>query len=509
MSNQNKISKFIFVFLTLIISVVLILLYFSQYWPERYWWISNAFFILPLWAILIPLFFLFIYALAVKSIKGMYFHCLLILLFIYFFMGFRMPLKKPQKLYGDTVTLRVLTINVGEGMDGNSLYGYIKEMNPDVVFLQELHGDVSRFLSRKFLDTGWEYISKRGLGIASRFSVLDTDIPEHYLLGARLDLSTGPLLVYTVHLETPRKGGEALIKKGIMGRWAMQGATQNQILESETSAMLIPQAKSIIVAGDFNLPQNNPIYKTYWSSYNNAFSIAGKGFGWSRYTNVHGVRIDHILTDSSWVILEAEVGPDVGGDHRPMFAVIQKQINSYSSDEPIIVKPSENFKLPDSSKIYIHEDFEKNTLTSHIASNMNASIKYKQSQGKSLLLESGRLSIDEARISLPADVITRYPNVHFAYLMLSGQPMIIKAKTRYGDWICLGATENTVCDDPHSKIYVALKNDGQWHNFDLNVIESTQTLLKANQSIQALDIIIPVNSANLNKIWMDDLLIYK
>ncbi|MBZ0167170.1 MAG: hypothetical protein K8I00_10230, partial [Candidatus Omnitrophica bacterium] len=252
---EKRIARFFFWCVSLAYGGCLSALYFADYFPERYWWIANAVLISPLWVILIPQVFLFYLAFRVRSIKGVYLHCLLILAFVFLLMDFRIVLKNQTILYGDTFTVRIMSVNAGEGMNGRSLYGYIVRMEPDIVIMQELRGDARLHLEERMREEGWEFMTKRGLALATRFHVVDTDIHEHYLLGARLDTPGGYLMVYDVHLETPRKGIEALMNKGVIGRWNMQGATDVQNFESATATTLIPRMENIVVAGDFNLPQ--------------------------------------------------------------------------------------------------------------------------------------------------------------------------------------------------------------------------------------------------------------
>jgi endonuclease/exonuclease/phosphatase (EEP) superfamily protein YafD len=75
-----------------------------------------------------------------------------------------------------------------------------------------------------------------------------------------------------------------------------------------------------VIAGDFNMPTDSDIYQLYWSSYTNAFSAAGLGFGYTKFTRWHGIRIDHILAGPGWRCRRSWVGPDVGSDHRPVLA---------------------------------------------------------------------------------------------------------------------------------------------------------------------------------------------
>jgi endonuclease/exonuclease/phosphatase (EEP) superfamily protein YafD len=77
------------------------------------------------------------------------------------------------------------------------------------------------------------------------------------------------------------------------------------------------------VAGDFNAPVESVIYQESWGDWTNAFSAAGWGFGRTRMSRWIRARIDHILSDDRWVVHRSWVGPDVGSDHRPLFAELR------------------------------------------------------------------------------------------------------------------------------------------------------------------------------------------
>jgi vancomycin resistance protein VanJ len=78
------------------------------------------------------------------------------------------------------------------------------------------------------------------------------------------------------------------------------------------------------VAGDFNMPVESSIYRAHWGDLKNAFSTRGLGWGGSKKTSWHSVRIDHVVHNHSWRCIHAAVGPDVGSDHRPVFAVLER-----------------------------------------------------------------------------------------------------------------------------------------------------------------------------------------
>jgi endonuclease/exonuclease/phosphatase family metal-dependent hydrolase len=75
--------------------------------------------------------------------------------------------------------------------------------------------------------------------------------------------------------------------------------------------------------GDFNLPVESVIWQQYWSSFEDAFSAAGNGWGFTRINGWIRVRIDHVLLDDRLKAVGARVGADWGSDHLPLQAEVQ------------------------------------------------------------------------------------------------------------------------------------------------------------------------------------------
>jgi endonuclease/exonuclease/phosphatase (EEP) superfamily protein YafD len=81
----------------------------------------------------------------------------------------------------------------------------------------------------------------------------------------------------------------------------------------------------IIVSGDCNLPADSAIFRDCWSKYDDAFCVAGFGFGYTKFMSKWGLRIDHILVNDHWRVRRCWVGADVGSSHRPVIAEIERK----------------------------------------------------------------------------------------------------------------------------------------------------------------------------------------
>jgi endonuclease/exonuclease/phosphatase family metal-dependent hydrolase len=212
----------------------------------------------------------------------------------------------------------------------------LKDSQPDLLILDEWAADKNAQLEA-FLGEGWTSASA-GPTILSRFPMVirrrigEEEVGRSWSAPAfSVDLETpdGPIGVVAVHLPTPRDGLEHMMT----GRWhgipTMIQTTKNRRHESEVSCQLAREISGpIIVAGDFNMPVDSAIYREFWSDWQNAFSVAGCGYGHTKFTRRFGVRIDHVLASDHWRVLKARVGPDLGGDHRPVIVELQlKELN--------------------------------------------------------------------------------------------------------------------------------------------------------------------------------------
>ena len=240
-------------------------------------------------------------------------------------MGFCVPWPTMAGEPAGAFTIRVLTCNAGGGnLRPGALAELITATRPDVVALQE--GSV-RSLPAECWPVGWHLRTT----VASRYPIRKVEKLERDKLGGdgfvtRFDLDTPGGLVhfFNLHLETVREGLEAVLSsKSRPWRAAPELSANIDLRASESEAAsgwASEVSGPVLIAGDFNLPCDSGIFRLFWSTYTDAFSSAGLGFGYTKFTRWHGIRIDHILAGSGWCCRRCWVGPDVGSDHRPVLA---------------------------------------------------------------------------------------------------------------------------------------------------------------------------------------------
>jgi endonuclease/exonuclease/phosphatase family metal-dependent hydrolase len=237
--------------------------------------------------------------------------------------------------------IRVVTCNVGTAVDRRALAGVCQDAQADLVLLQEWYYDDMFFEKPAHLKYFAQYAD---LFIASRFPIdsgrpLHSDRIESWRVPAlRVDVVTphGRIHIVNVHLETPREGLESVQYSAWRGADAMDVNTERRQIYSRLATEFPARTDgAVIVAGDFNMTVESRIYARDWSDYVNAFTHCGIGFGHTKFTRWHGVRIDHILVNQAWQVRSAWVAADVGSDHRPVVAELDLNRDAYADVEPV------------------------------------------------------------------------------------------------------------------------------------------------------------------------------
>jgi len=310
-----------------------ILLWAFMFWVGDRWWGATLVLFGPRWLCLLPLPLLVPLALVFRR-RSLWPLLAATVMAIGPLAGFCIPWAS-FRAHGSP-TIRVLTCNTkGRGDHNERLEALIRESNPDIVALQ---GCWDEFHVQ--WPDAWHVLHHGELLVASRFPLQEVTATAHVrtghsqprenLLSCIVTLPEGELRFATVHLQSPhfgiarlldrhtgiRPSRSDLITKEINARWHES---------EEVTSQLAADGWPDIVVGDLNLPVESPIYRTYWSSWYNAFSAAGWGFGGSEWPQgtagiSFGIRIDHILSSFRWRPKRCWLGPDVGSDHLPLVA---------------------------------------------------------------------------------------------------------------------------------------------------------------------------------------------
>jgi len=230
--------------------------------------------------------------------------------------------------------LKFVSLNAdGNNFSRDALQSLVATEAPDVVVIQEGVADLA---DPEFWGPGWQTSTGPvGLVVASQFAIQPVDVFKLSSIGGTgaaasfwLESPLGKIFLVDVHLDTPRGGLEAIFDRNIEG--LRENISRRELGSGLVTGWLI-RAKppiSTVIAGDFNMTPDSVLYRRYWSRYNDAFGEAGFGWGFTKHTSWHGVRIDHVLYGDAFSCTDCRVGPDVGSDHRPVIAVLRPAILS-------------------------------------------------------------------------------------------------------------------------------------------------------------------------------------
>jgi len=239
--------------------------------------------------------------------------------------------------------LRVMTCNLGGGdVNVSRLTSAVRAHQIHVLALQECSGSVAKSI---FEELGWSHNHLPKIAIGSCFELSSMELlarhpPSEYLSAAAVSCdvllplgsdpvedSEGPqtdttaVRVVAVHFPTFRPALERARSLDVAAGAAMeQLGTEYSDVVRTVPPLLTDSDLPMIILGDFNVPVESTFYRRYWSNYRNTLSTCGSGFRYTKHTQLHGIRIDHVLTDERWSAMNAIVGPAIGSDHRPVIA---------------------------------------------------------------------------------------------------------------------------------------------------------------------------------------------
>jgi len=207
----------------------------------------------------------------------------------------------------------------------------ILKQKPDLLLLQEA-GSLNGLTKSALSD--WHIAGPFGdVVIASKYPfdrISGLTLPpmnnKPCYIRCELTVSGHRLVVYSVHLPTPRHGLTALMERGEEGSDDWRHNINTRMSYSAlVSARVRNEIGPRLIGGDLNAPSSSLVVRMLeGNTLTDAFERAGKGYG---YTYGHAlkfrhsyVRIDHLLASSEWHPVACWAGDADGSDHRPVIA---------------------------------------------------------------------------------------------------------------------------------------------------------------------------------------------
>jgi endonuclease/exonuclease/phosphatase family metal-dependent hydrolase len=261
-------------------------------------------------------------------------------------MGFVMP--RPIASAG-TSALRVLSYNVATCNAGEEALAAVVERNsPDVLLMQEVCDESAPLAERLRRIYPHVHVSGQFL-LASRYPLASVRGPgkfeyagrsrnEHF---ARYEVETpvGPIAFYNLHPVSPRWALYAVrgmhVRTSIRsGTFWRGGAAEDTMRENfdlrerqlaAVSKMAASETIPRILCGDTNITHLSPLLAQYFGDYQDGFTTAGWGFGYTFPSGEPWLRLDRIMASPELRFVSFQVGCADESDHRCVMAQIDRR----------------------------------------------------------------------------------------------------------------------------------------------------------------------------------------
>ena len=219
--------------------------------------------------------------------------------------------------------LRLVSFNCGGGQPAALLE--LESLDADIVFLQEPppRRDVEAFL-RKTFGAGGDLVYDLDTAILARGTLTNARQGDSRLFysHAIAHLPAGEE-IHLISLRLPT--GNVRIDLWNPDCWSIHRRhRRSQIGQMRRIAAEWPDARSLIVAGDFNAPQGDKVFSLLPGALRDAFSVSGKGIGNTILNEIPVLRIDQIWVSRDFVPLQSFARRSQASDHRLVVGDIRR-----------------------------------------------------------------------------------------------------------------------------------------------------------------------------------------
>lgn len=207
---------------------------------------------------------------------------------------------------------------------------FLEDKNPDILCLQEYKPVTQYKFTQKYSYIKLNHKKQMGLAIFSKYPIIkkgNLDFPNTANNATFVDVikNKDTVRIYNVHLQSlkinPKKEALTEDTKNIIKR--LEIGFNRQVEQVNLLKKHIEKCKyKTIICGDFNNTAFSWIYRQLKRGKNDAFNIAGKGFG-KTYEYKFPFRIDFILVDKKIEINYFKTYTKKYSDHYPIMARLQ------------------------------------------------------------------------------------------------------------------------------------------------------------------------------------------
>jgi len=210
----------------------------------------------------------------------------------------------------------------------------IKNQNPDIICLQEYTPNPEVDLSlytHKFEDLSGNK-QKIGQVILSKYPIVNSgsvEFPNTHNNAVYADIvkNKDTIRVYNIHLQSLHISADvAKLNTEDSEKLVRQTGETFKIQQTQAELFLKHKKESAyktIITGDFNNTPYSYVYRLIKGDFNDAFEMAGNGFGRTFDFKFFPVRIDFILSDSNFKVNGFKTFEEQYSDHYPIMAKLE------------------------------------------------------------------------------------------------------------------------------------------------------------------------------------------
>ena len=211
----------------------------------------------------------------------------------------------------------------------SKINAFIEVKKPDVLSIQEYasHKDIEKTYKHQYIK--WASKAKKtGQAIFSNYPIVKRgsfDFEESGNNAIYVDIvkNEDTLRVYNVHLESLKLSKEETKLPGENSEVIREKAAYSFVKQTEQAKLIADHVENIshksIITGDFNNNAFSWVYNHLNKDKNDAFQVAGKGFG-RTFDYLFPMRIDFILVDEKIKINNFKTYSEKYSDHYPIMA---------------------------------------------------------------------------------------------------------------------------------------------------------------------------------------------
>ena len=304
-------------------SLTILMIQFGKYLIDLSF-VEDFILFIPRWFVFCPLFCSLLLCIPLKKYHIIAISVLTLLL-LTFYISFHIPFPSSNNASLKS-QIRVMSLNLnGSAFDAKKLNLQIKYNQPDVMVFQEAPPQKLK----NSLSNDWLLNCQKSLCVASKEKSEMIDFRTRRMFDGwgtfaalfKVKIADNPIYILNMHLETPRKAYETL-QYGKFNIKLMKNIYGQRYLEASLSKSLIVNNQPLIIAGDFNMPSDSFIYQETFREFKNAFNEKGFGLGSTKQSKLIRTKIDHILVNKKFDVVNAWVDINIGSDHRPIFSDI-------------------------------------------------------------------------------------------------------------------------------------------------------------------------------------------